>query len=44
MNKKNWSAPALMSHGRIEELTEQIIKDKQLGSSDDFGINGISTP
>lgn len=43
MSKKNWTAPALTNHGRIEDITEQI-KPKSLGSADDFGIAGITSP
>jgi hypothetical protein len=45
MSKKTWNAPKLSVFGDVEKITMQkVIKPKQLGSSDDFGINGISSP
>jgi hypothetical protein len=42
---KHWSAPKLIEHGSVEAITHQVtIKPKKLGSSDDFGITGISSP
>jgi hypothetical protein len=39
--RKGWVAPELTVYGNVEDLTLQV-KMKQLGSTDDFGINGIS--
>ena len=39
--KKHWETPELVVFGAVEELTQQA-KYKRLGSSDDFGIAGIS--
>ena len=41
--KKHWETPELVVFGAVEELTQQV-KTKRLGSSDDFGITGISNP
>jgi hypothetical protein len=41
---KPWTAPKLTSHGSVEAITHQLIKPKKLGSKDDFGITGISSP
>ncbi|WP_264082502.1 hypothetical protein ACQFX9_13480 [Aliinostoc sp. HNIBRCY26] len=43
MNKKVWTAPAVKIYGNIEAITEQV-KPKKLGSSDDFGVPGVSDP
>jgi hypothetical protein len=40
---KPWFAPKLIEHGSVEAITHQV-KQKRLGSSDDFGITGISDP
>jgi hypothetical protein len=40
---KTWSAPKLSVHGGLESITAQV-KPKQIGSSDDFGVPGISSP
>lgn len=40
-NKKPWTTPELMQYGSVEELT-QGPKWKQLGTSDDFAVPGIS--
>lgn len=40
-DKKEWAAPELTVLGTVEELTQQV-KLKSLGTSDDFGISGIS--
>jgi hypothetical protein len=42
-NKKLWITPELIQYGSVEDLTQQV-KLKKLGSSDDFGISGISSP
>ena len=39
--KIEWTAPELTILGSVEELTQQT-KLKSLGTSDDFGISGIS--
>ena len=39
--KQEWAAPELTVLGTVEELT-QAPKLKNLGTSDDFGISGIS--
>lgn len=44
MSKKTWNAPKLSVFGNVEKITMQTIKPKQLGSRDDFGIDGISSP
>jgi hypothetical protein len=41
--RKIWRIPKLVVYGSVEDLTQQI-KPKQLGTSDDFGIVGISDP
>jgi hypothetical protein len=38
---KNWESPQLFIHGNIEKITAQLIKQKQLGGLDDFGVPGI---
>ncbi|HEY9827200.1 MAG TPA: hypothetical protein V6D19_17315 [Stenomitos sp.] len=43
-NLKPWTAPKLTTHGGVETITAQLIKPKKLGSSDDFGVPGISSP
>jgi hypothetical protein len=40
---KPWTAPKLTTHGDVEAITNQI-KPKKLGSKDDFGIDGVSSP
>lgn len=40
-SRKDWAAPELIVYGNVDHLTHQS-KLKQLGSSDDFGIAGIS--
>jgi len=43
MSKKPWNSPKLSVFGDIEKITEQkIIKPKTPGSSDDFGVVGVS--
>jgi len=43
--KKTWETPDLVVYGDIEALTNQrVIKPKTPGSSDDFGVTGISDP
>jgi lipopolysaccharide biosynthesis glycosyltransferase len=42
-NKKPWTTPELIQYGSVEELTQQA-KWKQIGTSDDFGVPGISSP
>jgi hypothetical protein len=39
--KESWSTPKLVIYGDIEQLTLQS-KLKQPGSSDDFGVTGVS--
>jgi hypothetical protein len=41
--KELWIPPKLTQYGTVEDLTQQI-KLKQLGTADDFGISGISSP
>lgn len=41
-SQKDWVAPELTVYGNVDHLTLQVVKSKQLGSSDDFGIAGIS--
>lgn len=40
--KKAWKKPALLIHGDVAKITAQVVKPKQLGADDDFGISGIS--
>lgn len=43
--RKVWRAPAVTEYGTVEELTlarKKPAKLKQLGSTDDFGITGVS--
>jgi hypothetical protein len=40
--QKNWTSPRLTSHGSVKEITAQLVKPKQLGSSDDFGVSGVA--
>ena len=42
--KKTWTTPKLVVYGTVEEITGKEIKPKALGSTDDFGIVGISNP
>ena len=42
--KKVWKKPALLIHGDVAKITAQVIKPKELGSMDDFGIAGITDP
>ena len=42
--KKEWHTPVLTVYGDVKELTLQIVKAKQPGSVDDFGVSGISDP
>ena len=41
--KKVWETPELVVYGDIDSLTQQI-KPKMLGTVDDFGVVGISSP
>lgn len=41
--KELWVTPKLTQYGTVEDITQQV-KSKKLGSSDDFGISGISNP
>jgi hypothetical protein len=40
--KKAWSAPVVTIYGDVEQLTQDPVKPKQPGSSDDFAVAGIS--
>ena len=42
--KKVWTTPELTQYGAVEDLTQQDVKSKKLGASDDFGISGICNP
>jgi hypothetical protein len=43
MSKKPWNSPKLSVFGDVEKITlQRVQKLKNLGSSDDFGIDGIS--
>ncbi len=43
--KKVWSTPVLVEYGSVETLTQVgITKSKRLGTSDDFGVVGVSSP
>ena len=37
MTKKQWLSPTLLTHGSVEEITEQA---KEFGSADGFTIDG----
>ena len=41
--KKAWHTPTVVVYGTVEDLT-LLIKPKQPGSVDDFGVTGISDP
>ena len=41
--KKVWETPDLVVYGDIDSLTQQV-KPKVPGSTDDFGVTGISNP
>ncbi len=38
MEKKKWTNPTLIVHGKVEEITRQT-KDKTFGSGDDVIVN-----
>lgn len=45
--KKEWEIPELVVYGDIDTLTQskgRIVKPKTPGTSDDFGVVGISDP
>ncbi len=43
--KKVWSTPVFVEYGSVETLTlVNVVKSKQLGLSDDFGVVGVSSP
>ena len=42
--KELWVTPKLTQYGTVEDITQQTVKSKKLGSMDDFGISGISNP
>jgi hypothetical protein len=42
-NKKCWKTPELTVFGTVEDLTHKTVP-KRLGTQDDFGISGISSP
>ena len=41
--KKVWETPTLVVYGDVDSLTQQN-KLKHPGSTDDFGVTGISDP
>jgi hypothetical protein len=41
--QKAWTKPQLVKYGTVEDLTAQL-KNKRLGSSDDFGVTGVMDP
>ena len=42
--KNLWIDPELIRYGSVEELTEKgPVKSKMLGTSDDFGVVGVSS-
>lgn len=43
--KKTWASPEVVVYGDINTLTQGgAIEPKQLGSIDDFAVQGISDP
>jgi hypothetical protein len=42
--KKVWSTPVFVEYGSVETLTQVGIKLKDLGTQDDFGVIGVSSP
>lgn len=42
--KREWATPTLVVYGDVEELTlnRGPVKQKQPGSTDDFGVTGVS--
>jgi hypothetical protein len=43
-NKQTWESPELTVYGDVDTLTQQLVKPKTPGSTDDFGVTGISDP
>jgi hypothetical protein len=39
---KPWTAPKLTTHGKVEAITNELIKAKKLGMADDFGVSGVA--
>lgn len=42
-SRRDWVAPELTVYGDVDRLT-QVVKPKQPGTIDDFGVAGISDP
>lgn len=42
--KKTWTSPSLTVYGDVTAQTKQMIKPKQLGGVDDFGVPNVQSP